>query len=56
MMCYGRHLEAAHKSLLATKAKLEYDIHVKTNSLVIECNKCMAGRQVIYILLRLTNP
>jgi len=41
-----RKAESSHRSLLATKAKLEYDIHVKTNSLVIDCNKCMAGRQV----------
>ena len=34
--------ESAHKSLLATKAKLEYNIHVKTNSLVI--NVCLANR------------
>ena len=38
--------EAAHKALLATKAKLEYDIHVKTISLEIDTSKCMHGRQV----------
>ena len=41
--------EAAHKALLATKAKLEYDIHVKTISLEIDTSKCMHGRQVGYI-------
>jgi hypothetical protein len=35
-----------HKELVAGKAKLEYSVHVKTHSLLIDLTKCLPARKV----------
>ena len=37
-----------HKELVAGKAKLEYSVHVKTHSLLIDLTKCLPARKVIF--------
>ena len=37
-----------HKELVAGKAKLEYCVHVKTHSLLIDLTKCLPARKVIF--------
>ena len=37
-----------HKELVAGKAKLEYSVHVKTHSLLIDLTKCLPSRKVTF--------
>ena len=37
-----------HKELVAGKAKLEYSVHVKTHSLLIDLTKCLPARKVMF--------
>ena len=37
-----------HKELVAGKANLEYSVHVKTHSLLIDLTKCLPSRKVSF--------
>lgn len=47
-----RQAEKVHKELVAGKAKLEYCVHVKTHSLLIDLTKCLPARKVYPMRLK----